>query len=103
MFIQGELGTLGTILTMTVFGLLSTAGILYVSENRERLGGFRIWFLFGISLMLIWTAATMILANLGHFPLTGKNLPFLGIDSMNDVIRYGLLIGFMVRYMDKEY
>lgn len=99
-FIQGELGGAGTVLTITIFAIISLCGILFVAENRSTAGGFRAWFLFGISLMMIWTAATMFLANLGYFPLTGKNLPLLGIDSLNDVIRYGLLIGFSVRYMD---
>ncbi len=99
-FIQGELGAVGTLLTIAVFALISLCGIFFVAENRSGSGGFRAWFLFGISLMMIWTAATMFLANLGYFPLTGKNLPLLGIDSLNDVIRYGLLIGFSVRYMD---
>ena len=41
----------------------------------------------------------MFLQNLGYLPLTGKNLPFLGLDSKNDVIRYGILLGLMARYM----
>jgi len=32
-------------------------------------------------------------------PLTGKNLPLLGLDSKNDIIRYGLFIGFIIRYI----
>ena len=99
-FIQGEFGAIGTMLTMAVFVLLAVAGILFVSDHLSPRGGFRPWFLFGICLSLIWTAGTMFLANFGYFPLTGKNLPFLGLDSLNDVVRYGLLIGFMVRYMD---
>jgi len=99
-FIQGELGGIGSVLTMAVFGVISSAGLVFVNDHRTRARGYRIWFLFGISLTLIWTAATMFLGNFGYFPLTGKNLPLLGLDSLNDVVRYGLLLGFSVRYMD---
>ena len=98
-FIQGELGGLGSAMTMGIFLLMAGSGILMVAKHKHRDGGFKLWFLFGICISLIWTAGAMFLANLGYFPLTGKNLPLLGIDSLNDVVRYGLLIGFAVRYM----
>ena len=98
-FIQGELGGLGSILTLVVYGLLSASGMVFIQRNRDRAGGFRMWVIFGASLMFFWTACTMFLQNFGYIPLTGKNLPFLGLDSKNDVIRYGLLLGLMVRYM----
>jgi len=98
-FIQGELGGLGTVLTMAVFLSIAVAMLVFLAENRAA-RGFRVWFLLAVVLTLVWTAATMFLANLGVFPLTGKNLPFLGLDSLNDVVRYGLLFGFGIRYMD---
>ena len=62
---------------------------------------FRMWVVFGIACMIFWTAFYMITANLGYVPLTGKNLPLLGLDSKNDVLRYGLLIGFAIRYIEQ--
>lgn len=97
-FIQGEFGSFGTLLTMAVFGSMALAMVMFLAENG-RVRGFRVWFLLAVLLSMVWTAATMFLANLGVFPLTGKNLPFLGIDSLNDVVRYGLLFGFGIRYM----
>ena len=98
-FIQGELGAFGTVLTMAVFISMAVAMLVFLAENRGA-RGFRVWFLLAVIITLVWTAATMFLANLGVFPLTGKNLPFLGLDSLNDVVRYGLLFGFGIRYMD---
>lgn len=98
-FIQGELGGLGTLFTMSVFLVMAFAMIAFLAEKRQ-VRGFRVWFLLAVVLTMVWTSATMFLANLGVFPLTGKNLPFLGIDSLNDVVRYGLLFGFGIRYMD---
>lgn len=98
-FVQGELGGIGTILTMFLYVGLCLAGLLFVRDARERVGGFRIWLVTGIALTFVWTATAMFLQNLGWMPLTGKNLPFLGLDSLNDTIRYGLLTGLMARYM----
>jgi len=99
-FIQGELGVAGSLLTIAVFAVMVAAIMVFLADQRHRRGDYRRWFLFGIGCMLMWTAGTMFLANLGFFPLTGKNLPFLGIDSLNDVVRYGLLCGFALRYMN---
>ncbi len=98
-FVQGELGGIGTILIMLLYAALCTIGLLFVRDARERVGGFRIWLVTGIALTFVWTATAMFLQNLGWMPLTGKNLPFLGLDSLNDTIRYGLLTGLMARYM----
>lgn len=98
-FVQGELGGIGSFLIMGIYALFSLVGVLFVRDNRERLGGFRIWLVMGIALTFMWTATAMFLQNLGYMPLTGKNLPFLGLDSLNDTIRYGLLTGLMARYI----
>lgn len=98
-FIQGELGGIGSILVMLVYALLASGGLLFVRDNRHRVGGFRVWIILGVALTFVWTATAMFLQNLGYMPLTGKNLPFLGLDSLNDTIRYSLLLGLMVRYM----
>ena len=42
-FIQGELGGLGTFLIMSLFALLALVGVLYLRDNQERAGGFRVW------------------------------------------------------------
>jgi len=98
-FIQGELGSLGSVMVMATYGVLALTGILYIRDRRERIGGYRVWVVFGVALIFVWTAAIMFLQNFGVLPLTGKNLPLLGLDSKNDVIRYGLMIGLMARYM----
>lgn len=97
-FIQGELGGIGSVLTMAVFLVMAWSILVFLAQNRQA-SGYRVWFLLALILTMVWTSATMFLANLGVFPLTGKNLPFLGIDSLNDVVRYGLLFGFGLRYM----
>jgi cell division protein FtsW (lipid II flippase) len=98
-FIQGELGGVGSILVMLIYVVLVGAALLFIRDHRRELGGFRLWVIFGVAMMFLWTAAAMFLQNLGHLPLTGKNLPLLGLDSKNDVLRYGLLLGLMLRYM----
>ncbi|MCP4347981.1 MAG: hypothetical protein GY795_20955 [Desulfobacterales bacterium] len=102
-FIQGELGAFCSLLVMVVYLILSGSGILFISKAEEGTysagSSFKLWVIFGISFMVFWAAAYMFVANMGWIPLTGKNLPLLGLDSKNDVIRYGLLIGFMLRYM----
>lgn len=101
-FIQGELGGLGTIL---IFGLfLATCLPLFAGVLRpdRKPSGFKPWMVVGIALMILWTAGGMFAANLGWFPLTGKNLPLLGLDSLNDCVRYGLLFGIALRYWEGE-
>ena len=84
---------------MSVYALLGLATLITLRDWRNRLGGFQLWVIYGVMLTFIWTAAAMFLQNLGHIPLTGKNLPLLGLDSKNDILRYGLLTGMMLRYM----
>ncbi|MDJ0840691.1 MAG: hypothetical protein QNK37_29540 [Acidobacteriota bacterium] len=98
-FIQGELGGFGSILIIALYGALALCGILFIRDERENIGGYRVWVIYGVALVFIWTAAIMFLQNFGYLPLTGKNLPLLGLDTKNDVIRYGLLMGLMLRYM----
>lgn len=98
-FINGELGGLGSGLIMAVYALTFLAALAFLHDYRHLGGGFQSWFIFGTGLMILWTAAAMFLQNLGYIPLTGKNLPLLGLDSKNDVLRYGLLWGLSLRYM----
>lgn len=98
-FIQGELGALGTVLVMALYGVIALTGVLFIRDRRDSIGGFRVWVIYGVALIFVWTAAVMFLQNFGFLPLTGKNLPLLGLDSKNDVIRYGLMLGLMARYM----
>lgn len=104
-FIQGEFGALGTLLTLCIYLVLCGSAILFIDDmarqnQLNRAGsGFRLWVIWGLALTIFWTAAYMFIANMGFIPLTGKNLPLLGLDTKNDVIRYGIMIGFMMRYM----
>lgn len=98
-FIQGELGAFGSILIMSLYGLIGLCSLMFLHYERRDIGGFRIWIIYGGALIFIWTATCMFLQNFGYLPLTGKNLPFLGLDTKNDVIRYSLLMGLMVRSM----
>jgi len=75
-FIQGELGAVGTILTLSVYLALTGAAMLFIYDavlykNLNRAGsGFRLWVLCGLALTIFWTAAYMFIANMGFFPLT---------------------------------
>jgi len=103
-FIQGELGCIGTILILFIYIILCCSPLLFLMQREAlnmKIAGarFRIWIIFGFSITILWTAIYMFAANLGLMPLTGKNLPLLGLDSKNDVIQYGLIIGLMIRYI----
>ena len=102
-FIQGEFGAAGTLLTMLVYLCFSVPPLLAVycstSYNQMQGGRFAQWVVAGGALMIFWTAAYMFMANASFLPLTGKNLPLLGLDSLNDCIRYGLLTGIILRLM----
>ncbi|CAN2042895.1 membrane hypothetical protein [Candidatus Magnetomoraceae bacterium gMMP-15] len=105
-FIQGEFGAVGSLLIMLIYIVICGSAFLFIFKREElklnkSTSRFYLWLIFGLSLMIFWAAAYMFIANMGFIPLTGKNLPLLGLDSKNDVIRYGILIGFMIRYMRK--
>jgi cell division protein FtsW (lipid II flippase) len=106
-FIQGEFGAFGSILTLGIYACIIWSVLVFIGDITsdkvdERSGTrFHMWILMGLCLMIAWASIYPFLANMGVAPLTGKNLPLLGLDSKNDVIRYGFLLGLMVRYMKK--
>ncbi len=52
--------------------------------------------LFGLCLSVVFIASYMIAANTGMAPLTGKNLPFLGLNSKSDLIQHLLVFALMI-------
>jgi hypothetical protein len=100
------LGELGVPMVALYFSMLGLSGCLLLgaifekSHNTAGHGTFYSAMVFGVVLMLVWPAVYMLLANfrVPFFPLTGKDLPFLSLNSMGNAVYYGLLFGLGAHY-----
>jgi cell division protein FtsI/penicillin-binding protein 2/cell division protein FtsW (lipid II flippase) len=86
-FIVSEYGLIGGVLLMLLYALPLV--LVFLGGRLRFDGGYAIAYI--IATMFLLEALYHMGMNLGSFPMTGRNLPFLSVNSPTDLIRWTLL------------
>lgn len=97
-FVLGEHGALGGVLVLTLYLLLTVAvGVLVLQRpgGTQSYQASRALFLIA-ALIIVFPAAYVALSNVGAVPITGQNMPFLGLNAWSDVAICAGVIGMLI-------
>lgn len=97
-FVLAEHGTVGGVLILTLYALLIGAVATITLGRATSMPSYRAsraLFLIGV-LVLAVPACYVALSNLGKVPITGQNMPFLGLNAWSDVAVCSGVIGILV-------
>jgi cell division protein FtsW (lipid II flippase)/cell division protein FtsI/penicillin-binding protein 2 len=100
-FIVSEYGMVGAVLMMLLYAVPLV--IVFVAGKQRFDGGYGIAYI--LASMFFLEAVYHMGMNLGSFPMTGRNLPLLSVNSPTDLIRWTILFSIAVtvifwRYTD---
>lgn len=98
-FILAEHGAFGGLLVLTVYMLLTLAvGFTAMTGNSESTASYRASrALLLVAMLLIAIPAVYVsLSNLGVVPITGQNMPFLGLNAWSDVALCAGIVGMLI-------
>ncbi|HEY2025369.1 MAG TPA: hypothetical protein VGG78_00085, partial [Gemmatimonadaceae bacterium] len=107
-FVLAEHGALGGVTILTLYILLAGAALFASLSNGGTPASHRASRALFIvaTLLLVIPAVYVALSNLGYVPITGQNMPFLGLNSWSDVAlcsgAVGILITGLVRRAEGE-
>jgi hypothetical protein len=97
-FVLGEHGALGGMLVLMLYLLLAIAvGVLMLARpgDTQSYRASRALFLVA-ALIIVFPAAYVALSNVGAVPITGQNMPFLGLNAWSDVAISAGVIGILI-------
>jgi hypothetical protein len=97
-FVLGEHGAAGGVLVLILYVLLASAvGVLVLNRpgNTQSYRASRALFLVA-ALSIVFPAAYVALSNVGAVPITGQNMPFLGLNAWSDVAICAGVIGILI-------
>jgi hypothetical protein len=97
-FVLGEHGALGGMLVLMLYVLLAVAvGVLMLARpgDTQSYRASRALFLVA-ALIIVFPAAYVALSNVGAVPITGQNMPFLGLNAWSDVAICAGVIGILI-------
>jgi hypothetical protein len=97
-FVLGEHGAVGGMLVLALYMLLAIAvGVLVLARpgDTQSYRASRALFLVA-ALIIVFPAAYVALSNVGAVPITGQNMPFLGLNAWSDVAISAGIIGILI-------
>jgi cell division protein FtsW (lipid II flippase) len=97
-FVLGEHGAVGGMLVLVLYMLLASAvGVLVLARpgDTQSYRASRALFLVA-ALIIVFPAAYVALSNVGAVPITGQNMPFLGLNAWSDVAISAGVIGILI-------
>lgn len=97
-FVLGEHGALGGMLVLLLYLLLAIAvGVLMLARpgDTQSYRASRALFLVA-ALIIVFPAAYVALSNVGAVPITGQNMPFLGLNAWSDVALCAGIVGILI-------
>ena len=97
-FVLGEHGALGGMLVLMLYLLLAIAvGVLMLARpgDTQSYRASRALFLVA-ALIIVFPAAYVALSNVGAVPITGQNMPFLGLNAWSDVAISAGVVGILI-------
>jgi hypothetical protein len=97
-FVLGEHGAVGGMLVLMLYLLLAIAvGVLMLARpgDTQSYRASRALFLVA-ALIIVFPAAYVALSNVGAVPITGQNMPFLGLNAWSDVAISAGVIGILI-------
>ncbi|HSK19200.1 MAG TPA: hypothetical protein VK912_08670 [Longimicrobiales bacterium] len=97
-FVLGEHGAVGGMLVLMLYLLLAVAvGVLMLARpgDTQSYRASRALFLVA-ALIVVFPAAYVALSNVGAVPITGQNMPFLGLNAWSDVAISAGVIGILI-------
>jgi cell division protein FtsW (lipid II flippase) len=97
-FVLAEHGALGGMLVLALYALLLGAIALIVRGNTTDIPSYRASrALFVVAgLIIAFPAVYVALSNLGWVPITGQNMPFLGLNAWSDVTICAGVVGILI-------
>lgn len=98
-FVLGEHGTVGGLTVLSLYLLLVVVAVLLLSGDRgETPAAYRASrALFVVAALLVAGPAFYVaLSNLGVVPITGQNMPFLGLNAWGDVALCAGVVGILI-------
>ena len=97
-FVLGEHGAVGGLLVLMLYLMLAIAvGVLMLARpgDTQSYRASRALFLVA-ALIIVFPAAYVALSNVGAVPITGQNMPFLGLNAWSDVAISAGVIGILI-------
>lgn len=98
-FILAEHGAVGGLLVLSLYLLLTLAvGLTAMTGATEATASYRASraLLLVAALLVVIPAAYVALSNLGVVPITGQNMPFLGLNAWSDVALCAGVVGILI-------
>jgi hypothetical protein len=97
-FVLGEHGAVGGMLVLLLYMLLALAvGVLVLARPGDTQSYRASRALFVVAaLIVVFPAAYVALSNVGWVPITGQNMPFLGLNAWSDVAISAGIIGILI-------
>lgn len=97
-FVLGEHGAAGGMLVLVLYMLLAIAvGVLVLARPGDTQSSRASRALFLVAaLIVVFPAAYVALSNVGAVPITGQNMPFLGLNAWSDVAISAGVIGILI-------
>jgi cell division protein FtsW (lipid II flippase) len=97
-FILAEHGAVGGVMVLGLYILLAVAVLVCVLNQRASSASYRASrSLFLVAALIVaFPAVYVSLSNLGTLPITGQNMPFLGLNAWSDVALCAGVVGILI-------
>jgi len=100
-YVLSEHGALGGLAVLALYATLAVAALWWALRARRMIVAVparaaALAIVVGGTLLLVLPAAYVALSNLGIVPLTGQNMPFLGLNAWSDVVFVGAITSAML-------